>query len=396
MGILESLAKSSTNIQSSNPFVQAMSSSFQTDMSLVVEKKLGSVLRNHKIVSGDAASVIDASLDYFLNDSYGGPYSLDTTLLRSSASNKQFIPIILKTEHSYKSQAEFAFNTNKANQKQIPLYIIFDSTPESFSFSKSAEWSPKAVQGRPEPVQVFASSSPTTISITGDFFVSSKYEHIYKLKVSDYLMSLVTPSKYNYMPSPITVMIGSWKRFRAIVNSVNIEFKGPWNVTTELKSDRNIQDLDNQGIPTHAPYVFTATLSLTIVKEKNFVDFAEDIIDNDLYTKTDNMFIEDLQDIQDDNLILENIFSKHSFQYQQGYNQKQLQHPGPYNSWSNPDTTYIFKDGVIQESTKYTELNINTDFNMFEQSNLDRRRADLGIITNIVNTQFTKFLRGLF
>lgn len=415
MGILESInlsrpavPDSLDNVTNTNVFLNAMSPTAQTDLALFEQDKWGSILRNHKIVSGSGASIIDATLDYFLHDLQDDSArieGLDKTLqaLKHSSATQRFIPIVLKTEHTYSNLAgsyNKILGTEEANRK-FPLYIIFDSTPDSFNFQKSANWEPKSIQGRPEPVQTYSNSSATTITLQGDFFVSSKVEHLYKLKLSEYLMSLVTPSKYNYMPSPITVTIGEWKQFRAIVNNVSIDYKGPWTVKdTKLTNDLINQNItqprqtSNLDIPSHAPYIFSASLSLTLVSPGNKVVFAEDIVNPDsVYNKSNaGLSDEEMQDIQG-LLQAGNALTSSQASYQTIDNKPTS---GAFVSWQNPGSSYTFQNGMIIQQTRFADVTVNREFNTFDQANLDRQRADLAMITHVINGQLTNFISKKF
>ena len=414
MGILESIISTNKNgvtdsldnVTNTNPFIQAMKPGVQTDLALFEQDKWGSILRRHKIVSGDGASIIDATLDYFLGDLSDDPTriaNMDAALknLTGHSAAQNFIPIIIKTEHTYTDipdKEAYGVNTNSDSIKKYPLYIIFDSTPESFSFQKSAQWDGRSILGRPEPVQVYNSSGATTINLQGDFFVSSIYEHRYKLKVSDFLMSLASPSKYNFMPSPITVTIGEWKRFRAIVNTVTIEYKGPWVVKDRLGfNQRSLNTPIEPGeIPAHSPYFFTATLSLTLVSPGNEVDFAEDVINGKTFNSTgyaNSLTQEELNEVQ--NLLNYNkTLANSKSTVGVGLRETAYGTPeaGPFLVWSNPGSNYQFRNGVITQTANYDTVVVNPNFNSFEQSNLDRQRADLAMITHVINGQLSTFI----
>jgi hypothetical protein len=174
-------------------------------------------------------------------------------------SNK-FIPIVLKTEFKLQPLQD---NTGRDN-----FYVIFDSTPESISLSKTANWVPKTVYGRPEPLQIYQDSGAISFSLKGMFFSDSQKNHLEKMKLENRLFALVTPSKNHFMPSPVEVRIGEWKRLRCIVNSVNIDYQGPWRTSSA------------NGLASHSPYMYEVTFNFTVVSEFNTTQYAEDIIDS--------------------------------------------------------------------------------------------------------------------
>ena len=365
-----------------NPFFRAMNQQTVQTLQMVGNGNIGRVLSSRGIVSGPTGSIINATLDFFLN----GGSTLNVTIppkLSEYAVSKNFIPIIIKTEFKYMTGSD-------PQQTKTPLYIIFDSTPESISFAKGANWISKAILGRPEPIWTYAESSATTVTITGDFFVNSADEHVYKLKVADYLMSLVTPSKTNFMPSPIQVMIGEWKNFRAIVNNVSIDYDGPWKITkpeqtgTALAEMRRVataqggMPVDNTpivGIPTHAPYHFKATLQLTLVSKENEVQYAEDVINNS--GALTPIAPEDITNIQ--NII------------------KTIARPDTLISGAftmgQTNTGYSYDSGVVTQTSNY-KLTATAGFK-YGDGNSQRQSSDLGIITNAVTSQLAGVLKKL-
>jgi hypothetical protein len=375
--ILTSITKfygsSEQPLQTANPFFKAMNQETVVDLNLIGAGRLGSFLRRKNIVGGDGASIIDATLDFFLGDKSQAAPELKEAFTKTSYS-QNFIPIILKTE----------FNMVSSVNSSVPLYIVFDSTPESIKFTKSANWVPKDILGRPEPVWTYSHSNPTTISLTGDFYVSSHVEHLYKLKLSDYIMSLASPSKYYYMPSPVQVMIGEWKQFRAIVNNVDIDFKGPWYIRQAVAKSKDAAK-HTFNVPSYAPYFFTATISLTLVSPDNEVNYAEDVIDNAGQT-----FIGYRNEMSDEDL--SNIASQMGDSLYESGISSQFK-TGAF-QLTNSDK-YTFSDGVLKTSTDYT-LTRDTSFNIFEEGNNDRRRGDLAVISNAVSNQLSKILQKAF
>lgn len=168
----------------------------------------------------------------------------------------RFVPITLETE----------FNIGIPGNR-----IKFDSTPDTIVFQRGANWTPQQILGRPEPVQVFNSSNAITFTLEGYFFVNSTREHIEKLRLSDYLIALVTPTKKYFLPTPVKIAIGTWKLIRAIVINASITYEGPWTIS---QPDPN---KEWHGV-IHAPYLFKAQLSFIMVSEGNTVKYAEDII----------------------------------------------------------------------------------------------------------------------
>lgn len=357
----------------SNPFFKAMNQETVVDLNLVGAGKLGSFLRRKDLVNGDGASIIDATLDFFLGDTNQVAPELKKVFTNTDYS-QNFIPIILKTE----------FNMVSSVNSSVPLYIVFDSTPESIKFTKSANWIPKTILGRPEPIWTYSDSSSTQLSLTGDFYVSSNVEHLYKLRLSDYIMSLASPSKYHYMPSPIQVMIGEWKQFRAIVNTVDIDFKGPWYIRQAVAESKDAAK-HTFNVPSYAPYFFTATINLTLVSPDNEVNYAEDVIDNAGQT-----FIGYRNEMSDDDL--SNIASQMGDTLYDSGISNQFK-SGAF-QLTNSDK-YTFSDGVLKTFTEYT-LTKDTSFNIFAEGNNDRQRGDLAVISNAVSNQLSKILQKAF
>lgn len=252
---------------------RALPEGFKTDVQVLSDFRLGTFLRRKGVITGDAASIVDGVIDFMRPDK---TTTSNLSVPRFNHTTK-FIPIVLKSEFKLAQST----SANRDN-----FYIIFDSTPEKISFSKSASWNPKEFYGRPEPIQIFASSSAITFSLTGMFFSDSESDHVDKLKLENRLFALVTPSKNHFMPSPVEVRIGEWKRLRCIVNSVSIDYQGPWRTTSTPQNNaefRRLTQADStatgRSLPSHSPYLYEATFSFTVVSELNTVQFAEDIVD---------------------------------------------------------------------------------------------------------------------
>lgn len=408
-----------------NPFFRAMNYDKLTDLSNLSKGKIGSVLYKYGKVNGDTATIINATLDYFLGDSGNSGVSIPKEF-ENFQYTKGFIPIIIKTEFDYVAVE------GSPSQKR-PLYIVFDSTPEKIAFSKSANWATKSPQGRPEPVFAYQDSSAMTVTLTGDFFVDSALEHTYKLKLADYIMSLAAPSRDHYMPSPIQVIIGEWKNFRALVTNATVEYKGPWvtssrdtvaaeataaaanaryNETAAALSKNGItvdpsqiEDTTMRGytaefqgkqsaldsalaektaanqlllvnsIPKHAPYMFTATLTLNVISPANHVNYAEDVIAG-AGRKMDGLEADDIAAI---NKQLTEVSAETTKSYTSlGYNITQT------------DSGYTFEDGMIKQTSKY-QWKVNPEFKYWD-ANDERRTTDLGLITDAVNNQLTDLI----
>lgn len=263
-----------------NGLTRALPSGFKTDVQVLSDFRLGTYLRRHGNLTGDQASLLDGAID-FVRDSRNSTsphanFSIDYT--------KNFIPIIIKTQ----------FNIDKTDSiLGKPFYVVFDSTPETISFGKSATWNPQEFYGRPEPIQIYKSSGAITFSLTGTFFSIRPEDHKNKLNLADRLFALTTPSKYRVMPSPVEVKIGEWKHLRCIVTDVKIDYKGPWWISSSVndtqistssgtilnQADYNMAKATSTiSLPSYAPYLFDATFTFTVVSEFNNVQYAEDII----------------------------------------------------------------------------------------------------------------------
>jgi hypothetical protein len=262
-----------------NGITRALPSEFKTDLQILSDFRLGTFLRRHGNLTGDQASILDGAIDFIrdqnLNTVPHANFSIDYT--------KNFIPIIIKTQ----------FNIDRSVPSNIkPFYIIFDSTPDTIRFGKSATWTPQNFYGRPEPIQIYASSGSVSFSLTGTFFSVNPEDHNDKLNLSNRLLALTTPSKYHLMPSPVEIKIGEWKHLRCIVTDVKIDYKGPWwisSANTKQRLNRSISQ--NQAattivtkddtlvrLPSHAPYIYEVTFSFTVISELNSVQYAEDIM----------------------------------------------------------------------------------------------------------------------
>lgn len=187
--------------------------------------------------------------------------------------DERFQEIIIETE--------FKIDTDASGKAQS-LKIKFDSTPESIAFSRTATWTPTQILGRPEPVQIYSAVSNIQSSLEGWFFVNSNDQLEQKLKISDYLMALVTPSKKYFMPTPVKISIGTWKTIRAVITNVNITFEGPWSLPPEnfTPPDNLVETKSGQGWSgiVHAPYLFKVQFGYVLVNSGNKVKYAEDIV----------------------------------------------------------------------------------------------------------------------
>ena len=259
-----------------NGITRALPSGFKTDVQVLSDFRLGTFLRRHGNLTGDQASILDGAIDFIRSDkSNSAPradFAVDYT--------KNFIPIIIKTQ----------FNLDRTGTPK-PFYIVFDSTPETISFSKSATWNPQNFYGRPEPIQIYAASGSVSFSLTGIFFSVNPEDHNDKLNLSNRLFALTTPSKYHLMPSPVEIKIGEWKHLRCIVTDVKVDYKGPWWISSALTSQKLNKNVSlNQAasvslntntlvkLPSYAPYIYEATFSFIVVSELNSVQYAEDIM----------------------------------------------------------------------------------------------------------------------
>lgn len=377
--------------ESPGPFFKAMNQNTVTDISVLSSGSVGTFLQRRGVVNGDIATIINATLDYVLGGKSKSLPPLSPNV-KTTNTKRTFIPIIIKTDFNYTS----IYKTDNASNSipvsiPTPLYIIFDSTPEDITFTKTANWESKNFLGRPEPVWTYANSSATTFSLTGKFYAESFQAHGRLLRLSDYIMSLVTPSEMNYMPSPVTLFIGQWKELRCIVNNVTVKHMGPWaiqltetdlsNAQTQASADAITNAMKvNSGpgsIPSHAPYLFEATFSFTVVGKDNEVKYAEQIISSGSSNSSD--------------LITTDAFQESALNRSLGIN-TQSTIPKTINTGLyglSSETKYTFINGQIQ-----TAVNSNIDYtsaastlNLYDNANNVKRLSDQGIISNAISSQ---------
>lgn len=242
---------------------QALPETFKTDVQVLTDFRLGTFLRRKGIITGDEASLVDGVIDFLRTDKQS---SAGLIVPKFTHSNK-FIPIVLKTE--------FKLQDLKNGTGRDHFYIVFDSTPDNIALSKNATWNPRELYGRPEPLQIYQSSGAVSFNLKGMFFSDSPKDHLEKMKLEERLFALVTPSKNHFMPSPVEVRIGEWKRLRCIVNSVSIDYQGPWRTVSTVTGAKN----ENITLASHSPYMYDVSFSFTVVSEFNTVQYAEDILD---------------------------------------------------------------------------------------------------------------------
>lgn len=243
--------------------IQALPETFKTDVQVLTDFRLGTFLRRKGIITGDEASLVDGVIDFLRTDKQS---SAGLIVPKFTHSNK-FIPIVLKTE--------FKLQDLKNGTGRDHFYIVFDSTPDNIALSKNATWNPRELYGRPEPLQIYQSSGAVSFNLKGMFFSDSPKDHLEKMKLEERLFALVTPSKNHFMPSPVEVRIGEWKRLRCIVNSVSIDYQGPWRTVSTVTGAKN----ENITLASHSPYMYDVSFSFTVVSEFNTVQYAEDILD---------------------------------------------------------------------------------------------------------------------
>ena len=232
----------------------ALPTGFKTSVQQISDFRLGTFLGRQGVVNGSTATLINGVINFIKSSSLSA--SSDNQLNGINFKfTKDFIPIIIQTE----------FNINNGR----PLYVIFDSTPDNISFTKGANWNPKDFYGRPEPVQIYASSGAVSFQLTGRFFASSADDMVENMALEKQLFSLVTPTREHFMPSPVTVKIGQWKKLRCIINNVTIDYQGPWFIPTDTNGD--------SGIMSHSPYVYDVTFNFTVSSQANTVQYAEDV-----------------------------------------------------------------------------------------------------------------------
>ena len=370
-----------------NALFKAMNQNTVTDLKVLTDGSVGTFLQRRKLVNGDVATIINASLSYLL----GGKTKYLPPLapgVKTSNTNRTFIPIIIKTDFLYNTtKVNIDSATSRSTNVPTPLYIIFDSTPDDITFNKSANWEAKTFLGRPEPVYTYQSSGPTTFALTGKFYAESVQAHGRLLKLSDYILSLVTPSKSRYMPSPITVFIGEWKELRCIVNSVVVKHSGPWTVKiddailsraeTQEQADIYTQ-AQTSNIPSHAPYLFEATFNLTVVGRDNEVKYAEDIISTNSNNSSELLTETDAQSTALTNLFNSSVNTE---------DQKSKTESGPYSLTNR--TQYTLSGGLIitqiDQTLSYSQA--GKTLNVYENANAVNRLSDQGVISNAVNSQ---------
>ena len=391
-----------------SPFFQAMNQQSVTNLSSLAAGNVGTFLQNKKLVNGNIATIINASSRYIFGDKTKNVPPINPTFNNNSVS-RNFIPIILKTDFLF----NMSTNVNVSAVK-TPMYIIFDSTPDNITMSKAANWVSKEFLGRPEPVFTYNNSGPTTFQLVGKFFTNSFESHGRLLKVSDYIMALVTPSEMNYMPSPITVFIGEWQALHCIVTSVSIKYSGPWSVPITMADVTNSSNtqaqtvvyanaLERQGssatnldtainvsaqgnsttngnaapVPSHAPYIFEATFSFTVVGQDNKVNYAEQVISTGINNSSEKLFAGTSVPPG-----LEDAYTSLNLTSSKTVNNGSL--------YSMSGTTqYTFENGQITQTTSDT-LKYSTaaqNMNLYDSSNSIARATDQGLISSAVNNQ---------
>jgi hypothetical protein len=385
-----------------NPLFRVMNQNTVTDIQALSDGKVGTFLQRRKLVNGDVATIINASLDYFLGDKVKNLPPISNEVKHSNA-KKTFIPIIIKTEFTFDLSTPKFWDSRTGPRPvtRVPLYIIFDSTPENISFTKSANWVPKNFLGRPEPIYTYNDSSSTTFSLTGKFFVESFEAHGRLLKMSDYIMSLVTPSLVNYMPSPVTVFIGEWKQLRCIVNNVTIKYEGPWVVklgNTDFELAKTQEEADflssnqvtrnmNGKVPSHAPYMFEATFSFTQVGRDNEVKYAEQVVANGSSNSSDVLNSDDpaLR------AALEAVGGGSRAVVQVRDLGEDIQ--GLYNLQVNNTYTYNASKIVQNIDTNLSYTTSAETMNLYDSANAQRRLGDQGMISNAISGQLVKMVQ---
>lgn len=270
----------------------ALPPGFNTKVQQIANFQIGSVLSQSGKVSGPVGSIING----VINSIKAGDGTLSKTNLNNQKFNisNTFIPVVIQTEFN------LAGTSTATTTLPSPLIIIFQSTPDSISFGKNANWNPKDFWGRPEPIQIFNSSTPVTFSLTGIFYADNATTLTSNTNLEKQLYALVTPTRNHFMPSPVSVKIGQWKRLRCVVTTLQIETKGPWfitpqeatvpslrgtNVSAATVAQFNAANTANKanqnlfGIASHTPYIYTVTLGFTVTSQANSVQYAEDIVD---------------------------------------------------------------------------------------------------------------------
>ncbi len=290
----------------------ALPPGFKTSVQQIANFQLGSYLSQNGKVSGPVGSLING----VINSIKSGNSTISKTNLNNQKFNfsSTFIPVVIQTEFNLATVTTSGSvsgnehtSASSVSSSGAPLIIIFQSTPDSISFSKNANWNPKEFWGRPEPIQIFNSSTPVTFSLTGIFYADNATTLTSNTNLEKQLYALVTPTRNHFMPSPVSVKIGNWKRLRCIVTSLQIETKGPWfitpqamtvpfsagsgkgvssseNVAAKVTSDNTAAALFNAAnatafnIASHTPYIYTVTFGFTVTSQANSVQYAEDIV----------------------------------------------------------------------------------------------------------------------
>lgn len=375
-----------------NALFRAMNQQSVTNLQSLASGSLGTFLQQKRIVGGDVATIINATLSYVLGGQNQGLPAIPGTV-KFSSTKRTFIPIIIKTDFTFFLNGINNTN-NKSNSEPVPLYIVFDSTPEDITFQKTANWVPQNFLGRPEPVWTYQNSSATTFSLIGKFYAESFEAHGRLLKLSDYIMALVTPSESNYMPSPVTVFIGQWKELRCIVNNVTVKYSGPWRIQVGSDDIENVsqnggssneasvlanamaQQASSIKVPSHAPYLFEATFNFTVVGKDNEVSYAEQIVS----TGSNNSGVS-LTDSDAEKAALTNIFGATYKERTSTINN------GLYSIKTS--NTYTFTSGQIEtytdSSLQYSEAGKN--INIYANANAVNRLSDQGVISNAINSK---------
>jgi hypothetical protein len=240
---------------------------FKTSVSEIADFQLGTYLSRNGTVSGSTGSIINGVINFI--KSGNSTTTSDSINNQNFKISSTFIPIVIQTEFNLAGTSNTSTTTSPS-----PLYILFQSTPDSISFSKSANWNQKDFYGRPEPVQIFASSSPVTFSLAGTFFADSAGQLSENINLEKQLFALVTPSKNHFMPSPVKVKIGNWKALRCITTSMSIDFQGPWYVPVTSSTSSG-----SSSLLSHSPYIYYVTFNFTVTSQQNSVQYAEDIVD---------------------------------------------------------------------------------------------------------------------
>ena len=255
----------------SSGVMAALPTGFKTSVSEIADFQLGTYLSRHGVVNGSTGSIINGVINFI--KSGNSTVSKDVLNNQTFKISSKFIPIVIQTEFNLAGTGNStSSSTTSTTSSPSKLYILFQSTPESISFAKAANWNQKDFYGRPEPVQIFASSSPVTFSLTGTFFADSSAQLSENINLEKQLFALVTPSKNHFMPSPVKVTIGNWKALRCITTNISIDFQGPWYMPTSSSTS-------SSSLLSHSPYIYLVTFNFTVTSQQNSVQYAEDIVD---------------------------------------------------------------------------------------------------------------------